>query len=247
MIFVPSSIPHPVFAASIGIPDTMLLMLLALMIFGPRRLPEIGRQIGKLMYEFRKISNDFKFQMEEELRISEEVERQRQLSASTAEIPHMPPPVPVFAAAAMPTDASLTDAIPTDAIPTDGIPEPTLAETSSSPDSSSPDSSSPDSSGPDSSGPEAKSPAQKEALESASTPERPVSFPTIQPPTQGGVVPRAFRGLVPTADPASASALAESAIPESIPTSIPEPGTSQQPEVSHLPEPTSAQPQEQNG
>ncbi len=232
MIFVPSSIPHPVFAASIGIPDTMLLMLLALMIFGPRRLPEIGRQIGKLMYEFRKISNDFKFQMEEELRISEEVERQRQLSASTAEIPHMPPPVPVFAAAAMPTDA----------IPTDAIPEPTLAETSSSPDSSSPDSSSPDSSSP-----EAKSPAQKEALESASTPERPVSFPTIQPPTQGGVVPRAFRGLVPTADPASASALAESAIPESIPTSIPEPGTSQQPEVSHLPEPTSAQPQEQNG
>ena len=232
MIFVPSSIPHPVFAASIGIPDTMLLMLLALMIFGPRRLPEIGRQIGKLMYEFRKISNDFKFQMEEELRISEEVERQRQLSASTAEIPHMPPPVPVFAAAAMPTDA----------IPTDAIPEPTLAETSSTPDSSSPDSSSPDSSSP-----EAKSPAQKEALESASTPERPVSFPTIQPPTQGGVVPRAFRGLVPTADPASASALAESAIPESIPTSISEPGTSQQPEVSHLPEPTSAQPQEQNG
>lgn len=232
MIFVPSSIPHPVFAASIGIPDTMLLMLLALMIFGPRRLPEIGRQIGKLMYEFRKISNDFKFQMEEELRISEEVERQRQLSASTAEIPHMPPPVPVFAAAA----------IPTDAIPTDGIQEPTLAETSSTPDSSSPDSSSPDSSSP-----EAKSPAQKEALESASTPERPVSFPTIQPPTQGGVVPRAFRGLVPTADPASASALAESAIPESIPTSISEPGTSQQPEVSHLPEPTSAQPQEQNG
>ncbi len=237
MIFVPSSIPHPVFAASIGIPDTMLLMLLALMIFGPRRLPEIGRQIGKLMYEFRKISNDFKFQMEEELRISEEVERQRQLSASTAEIPHMPPPVPVFAAAA----------IPTDAIPTDGIQEPTLAETSSTPDSSSPDSSSPDSSSPDSSSPEAKSPAQKEALESASTPERPVSFPTIQPPTQGGVVPRAFRGLVPTADPASASALAESAIPESIPTSISEPGTSQQPEVSHLPEPTSAQPQEQNG
>ena len=232
MIFVPSSIPHPVFAASIGIPDTMLLMLLALMVFGPRRLPEIGRQIGKLMYEFRKISNDFKFQMEEELRISEEVERQRQLSASTAEIPHMPPPVPVFAAAA----------IPTDAIPTDGIQEPTLAETSSTPDSSSPDSSSPDSSSP-----EAKSPAQKEALESASTPERPVSFPTIQPPTQGGVVPRAFRGLVPTADPASASALAESAIPESIPTSISEPGTSQQPEVSHLPEPTSAQPQEQNG
>ncbi len=39
--------------------------------------PQIGRQIGKLMYEFRKASNDFKFQMEEELRNSEEAERRK--------------------------------------------------------------------------------------------------------------------------------------------------------------------------
>jgi sec-independent protein translocase protein TatB len=44
-------------------------------VFGPRRLPQIGRQIGKLMYEFRKASNDFKFQMEEELRSAEEADR----------------------------------------------------------------------------------------------------------------------------------------------------------------------------
>jgi sec-independent protein translocase protein TatB len=73
-------------AASIGIQDSIFLMLLALVVFGPRRLPEIGRQIGKLMYEFRKVSNDFKFQMEEELRASEEAERQRKLQAS------LPPP-----------------------------------------------------------------------------------------------------------------------------------------------------------
>ena len=72
--------------ASIGIQDSIFLMLLALVVFGPRRLPEIGRQIGKLMYEFRKVSNDFKFQMEEELRASEEAERQRKLQAS------LPPP-----------------------------------------------------------------------------------------------------------------------------------------------------------
>jgi len=69
---------------SIGIPDTMLLMLLALVVFGPRRLPEIGRQIGKLMYEFRKVSNDFKYQMEEELRAAEEAERQKKLAAAAA-------------------------------------------------------------------------------------------------------------------------------------------------------------------
>jgi sec-independent protein translocase protein TatB len=75
-------------AASFGIQDSIFLMLLALIVFGPRRLPEIGRQIGKLMYEFRKVSNDFKFQMEEELRASEEAERQRKLQAS------LPPPAP---------------------------------------------------------------------------------------------------------------------------------------------------------
>ena len=57
--------------------DTLILMALALVVFGPRRLPKIGRQLGKLMYEFRKASNDFKFQMEEELRASEEADRRK--------------------------------------------------------------------------------------------------------------------------------------------------------------------------
>jgi sec-independent protein translocase protein TatB len=57
--------------------DSLILMVLALVVFGPRRLPEIGRQIGKLMYEFRKASNDFKFQMEEELRAAEEADRRK--------------------------------------------------------------------------------------------------------------------------------------------------------------------------
>jgi sec-independent protein translocase protein TatB len=74
--------------------DSLILMVMALVVFGPRRLPQIGRQIGKLMYEFRKASNDFKFQMEEELRSSEEAdrrkkeeeERQRQLANPPAQI-----------------------------------------------------------------------------------------------------------------------------------------------------------------
>jgi sec-independent protein translocase protein TatB len=57
--------------------DSLILMVLALVVFGPRRLPQIGRQIGKLMYEFRKASNDFKFQMEEELRNAEESDRRK--------------------------------------------------------------------------------------------------------------------------------------------------------------------------
>ncbi len=72
--------------------DSMFLMLLALVVFGPRRLPQIGRQIGKLMYEFRKASNDFKFQMEEELRMSEDAERRKKEEEERARSLALSPP-----------------------------------------------------------------------------------------------------------------------------------------------------------
>jgi len=97
--------PPPIETANLGMADSLILMVLALVVFGPRRLPQIGRQIGKLMYEFRKASNDFKFQMEEELRNAEdadrrkreEAERQRRLalaaeSSSTQESQSAPEP-----------------------------------------------------------------------------------------------------------------------------------------------------------
>jgi sec-independent protein translocase protein TatB len=94
--------------ASLGMADSLILMVMALVVFGPRRLPQIGRQIGKLMYEFRKASNDFKFQMEEELRNAEEAdrrkkeeERQRALAAQrTQEQASMPASPPADAASA---------------------------------------------------------------------------------------------------------------------------------------------------
>ena len=67
----------PIEMANLGMADSLILMVMALVVFGPRRLPQIGRQIGKLMYEFRKASNDFKFQMEEELRTSEDADRRK--------------------------------------------------------------------------------------------------------------------------------------------------------------------------
>jgi sec-independent protein translocase protein TatB len=70
--------PPTIQMANLGMADSLILMVMALVVFGPRRLPQIGRQIGKLMYEFRKASNDFKFQMEEELRISEDADRRKQ-------------------------------------------------------------------------------------------------------------------------------------------------------------------------
>ncbi|HEX9121586.1 MAG TPA: TatA/E family twin arginine-targeting protein translocase [Terriglobales bacterium] len=53
---------------NLGLPEMIFIFLLALIIFGPRKLPEIGRQIGKAMGEFKKASNEFKSQIEGEIR-----------------------------------------------------------------------------------------------------------------------------------------------------------------------------------
>jgi len=58
-----------------SLPDTVFIFVLALIIFGPKKLPEIGRQLGKLVGEFRRASNEFKFQIEEELRQADLADR----------------------------------------------------------------------------------------------------------------------------------------------------------------------------
>ena len=72
--------------------DYTLILLLALILFGPKKLPEIARQIGKLMVEFRRASNEFKAQIEEELRTMEQQERQKKLEAATAQAPALAAP-----------------------------------------------------------------------------------------------------------------------------------------------------------
>ncbi len=113
-------IQPPIEMANLGMWDTLLLMVLALVVFGPRRLPQIGRQIGKLMYEFRKASNDFKFQMEEELRQSEEAdrrrkeeaERQRSLAAPASPPPQVDQTVSPPAASVVPTPEEPSETSP---------------------------------------------------------------------------------------------------------------------------------------
>lgn len=52
---------------SLGFSDTSFLFFLALLLFGPKKLPEIGRQIGKFMNEFKRASNEFRSQIEAEI------------------------------------------------------------------------------------------------------------------------------------------------------------------------------------
>jgi sec-independent protein translocase protein TatB len=100
-------IPPPIEVAILGFENSLILMVLALVVFGPRRLPEIGRRIGKIMYEVRKASNDFKFQMEEELRTAEDADRRKKEAERLNAQPASEQPVAVSPA---PETASATPA-----------------------------------------------------------------------------------------------------------------------------------------
>ena len=106
--------------------DSIFIFLLALVLFGPKRLPEIGRQIGKLLAEFRRASNDFKMQIDEELRAMEQQERQKQLEAaatkSEAEAPQLPAETTATTATAEPPAPATTEAAPTIQPPSTGEP-----------------------------------------------------------------------------------------------------------------------------
>ena len=52
---------------SIGMPELLLIFVVALLVFGPKKLPEIGRQIGRALNEFKRASNEFKSQIETEI------------------------------------------------------------------------------------------------------------------------------------------------------------------------------------
>lgn len=52
---------------TLGGPEVLLILVLALIVFGPRKLPEIGKSMGKMLAEFRKASNDFKRTIEDEV------------------------------------------------------------------------------------------------------------------------------------------------------------------------------------
>ena len=61
-------------------PEMLFLVVLAFLLFGPKKLPEIGRQIGRGLAEFRRASNELKGQLENEMRLLEAEEREKKIS-----------------------------------------------------------------------------------------------------------------------------------------------------------------------
>lgn len=97
--------------------DSIVIFVLALILFGPKKLPEIARQVGKLMVEFRRASNEFKAQIDDELRAMEQQERQKKLEAAAQ------------AAAPSAPESSAQASVPAEESPEPRILPPTSGET----------------------------------------------------------------------------------------------------------------------
>lgn len=69
---------------SLGMPEILMILVIALIIFGPRKLPELGKTLGQSLAQFRRASEDFKRQWEDEV----ELERRRIEPPSPAPVEH---------------------------------------------------------------------------------------------------------------------------------------------------------------
>jgi TatA/E family protein of Tat protein translocase len=71
----------------IGFPELMIILVVALIVFGPRKLPELGRSLGRSLNEFKRASNELKQTLDEEIRLDEQRE-------ATTKTPPVPPTDP---------------------------------------------------------------------------------------------------------------------------------------------------------
>ncbi|MFN7955107.1 MAG: twin-arginine translocase TatA/TatE family subunit [bacterium] len=71
----------------IGTPELLLILVVALIFLGPRRLPEVGKALGKALGELRRASNDLRDSIELETRRSEQAERANAARAAMREAP----------------------------------------------------------------------------------------------------------------------------------------------------------------
>ena len=80
---------------SIGLPELLLIFVIALLLFGPRKLPDIGKSLGKAMGEFRRASNDLQRSLEEEVAADELRAAKREVEDATKLVTPTEPSAPV--------------------------------------------------------------------------------------------------------------------------------------------------------
>ena len=77
---------------SLGMPELIVIFVIALIIFGPRKLPELGKSLGRSLNEFKKASNELQNTLEQEIKLEEQKE-QREKEASARKIDPEPPAI----------------------------------------------------------------------------------------------------------------------------------------------------------
>jgi sec-independent protein translocase protein TatA len=79
----------------IGMPEMVVIAVIALIIFGPRKLPELGKSLGKSIAEFKRASNELKNTLEDEIRTEElqDARKSAQIPPTASVPPAAPAPV----------------------------------------------------------------------------------------------------------------------------------------------------------
>ena len=72
---------------SIGMPELVIILVIALIIFGPRKLPELGKSLGKSINEFKKASTELQNTLEREIEIEERKDREEKAAQAAAPAP----------------------------------------------------------------------------------------------------------------------------------------------------------------
>lgn len=98
---------------NLGFSEMLFIFLLALIVVGPRRLPELARQFGRIMAEVKRASNDFQAQVQEEVRQLEIEETAKKFQKSIDLDEEEPPPPTILA----PEGAVVRESTPADEKP----------------------------------------------------------------------------------------------------------------------------------
>ena len=81
---------------SIGTPELISIFVIALIVFGPRKLPELGKSLGRSLNEFKKASNDLQASLEQEIRLEEQKEQRAKAAAEATTKASTPDPEPAI-------------------------------------------------------------------------------------------------------------------------------------------------------
>jgi TatA/E family protein of Tat protein translocase len=68
---------------SIGMPELIIILVIALIIFGPRKLPELGKSLGRSLNEFKRASQDLQNTLEQEIKLEEQKDQARARQSET--------------------------------------------------------------------------------------------------------------------------------------------------------------------